>query len=447
MSSLQQMFGVTVPTSNYINSITESFPTNKRDYKLEASIADRNLRDFLPTNSNMNNGSVNDNYIEFILDSNDQEFYDLSTFHIEMKMKITKADGSSLDGNSNVTVVDGLANRLLNRSSVYLNSIPVENNAHFGVCSVLKNYLNLSKDSIKGIGRNMYYKASKTKIFDKIVAATFENENKTRDETQIMLDVQNEMHMVAPINLDIATSNFYLLPSVDIRIRFDLAPASMVINSHDNENYKYSLTSVKLWGYKVVPIPGALLSLTKHLSLNNSSIEYLYEKPIVKTYILPSGHSSIVLDNIFNGVIPNQLYTCIIAQTAANGSYSRNACYFTDCNMSNITLDINGNTVSKLECEFPSKVAQLFYHSITNISNPQNLLTLENFKSGRTILAWNLNPTDADDVINLERTGNLRMNLQFSKSARENFVIYVMGTISGIFEIDANKRVITNNKM
>jgi len=49
--------------------------------------------------------------------------------------------------------------------------------------------------------------------------------------------------------------------------------------------------------------------------------------------------------------------------------------------------------------------------------------------------------------MSLERSGNIRMRLQCSKPSRENYVVYVIGIISGIFEIDSNRRVSTNNKM
>jgi len=447
MSNLQHMYGLTLPTSNYVSSVTESFPTNNRPYKIETSIGDRNLREYLPTNINVTNGSVTDNYVEFILDGSDAEFVDLSSIYVEMKMKIVNEDGSSLDDSKNVSLVDGVANRIFTRSSVYLNSIAVESNSSYGICGVLKNYMNLSKESIDGVGRNMYYKSLDSKIYDLFVADAFKKENITRDETDIIADCKKVVHMICPLQLDISTANIYLLNAVNIRIRLDLASPSMIINTYDTEKYKYRLSSVKLFATKLLPLPSALLSLQKHLATNNSSIEYIYERPLVKSFIFSSGHNTLTMDNIFNGIVPSQLFSCIIAQDADNGSYSRNACYFTDCNLSNVSLEVNGNPVSKMECEFPSEIAQLFYNTITNLPSTHHLFTVNNFKKGRTVLAWNLNPTQAEDVMSLERSGNIRMRLQCSKPTRENYVVYVIGIISGIFEIDSNRRVSTNNKM
>jgi len=445
--SAQNMYGITVPTSNYVNSVSETFPSDRRQYKIESTIDSRNLRDFLPTNVNLNNGSVNDNYIEFILEGNSEEFYDLSSCYIEMKIRITKADGSPLDAASNVTVIDGMSHRILNRSSIYLNSCPIESNSYFGVTNLLRNYLNMDSEELKSVGRNMFYKSLDTTIHDKITAAVFDDNNMSPDEASIIRDVRDVIHTVCPLMLDISTSNFYLLNNVGMRLRFDLAPSSVILNTYGNEEYKYKLDMVKMWCSKIKPVPGALLSLQKHLTNANATIEYLYDKPVVKSFIFPTGHNTLMLDNVFSGMVPNEIFMCIISQTANNGSYTRNASYFSHCNLSNVTLDINGNTVSKLTCTFPSQIAQIFHNTISNLANTRNLLTIDNFKRGRTIMAWNLSPTTAQDVLNLERTGNVRISLNCAKPPTENHIVFVVGMMSGLFEIDSNRRVTCNNKM
>ena len=134
-----------VPTLNFHNSISDQFPTSNRHYKVESSISDRYLRDYLPVNANVNTGSVADSYVEFIISPSEQEFIDLGSLQFEFKLQITKADGSALDDNCHVTVVDGLSDRLLSRSSLFLNSIPVENNAYFGLYNSVHIYFKHEK--------------------------------------------------------------------------------------------------------------------------------------------------------------------------------------------------------------------------------------------------------------------------------------------------------------
>ena len=87
--------------------------------------------------------------------------------------------------------------------------------------------------------------------------------------------------MMTPLKFNISSADFYLLNGVDIRLRFDLAPAKLIINSYDDNDYSYVVHSVKLWTQKIIPDPAALLSLNKSL-LNNQTIEYIHDRPIIK---------------------------------------------------------------------------------------------------------------------------------------------------------------------
>ena len=85
--------GHTIPTNRYINSVSSDFPNSNRVFKVESGITSRYVRDYLPINANLSNGAVDDNYIEFILNSNETEFVDCTSFALEMKMKIVNSLG------------------------------------------------------------------------------------------------------------------------------------------------------------------------------------------------------------------------------------------------------------------------------------------------------------------------------------------------------------------
>ena len=63
---------------------------------------------------------------------------------------------------------------------------------------------------------------------------------------------------------------------VDIRLRFDLSSPSLLINSNDGKDYKYSIQTVILWTQKIVPNTEALFGLNKSLVSSNGTIEYIF---------------------------------------------------------------------------------------------------------------------------------------------------------------------------
>ena len=60
--------------------------------------------------------------------------------------------------------------------------------------------------------------------------------------------------MMTALKINISSAGFYLLNGVDIRFRFDLAPAKSILNSYDNVDYSYIVHSVKLWAKKLFMI-------------------------------------------------------------------------------------------------------------------------------------------------------------------------------------------------
>ena len=77
----------------------------------------------------------------------------------------------------------------------------------------------------------------------------------------------------------------------------------------------------------------------------------------------------------------------------------------------------------------------------------KNLLTYENFKKGRTIYSWDLSSSDCSGVLNLEKSGNIRLSLQTGTAITENTYVYVVGITNGIIQIDGARRVKTSYLM
>ena len=151
---------------------------------------------------------------------------------LECKLKIAKSNGHDLDDTCNVTVIDGLAHRLFQKSSLYFNNTPVEGNTEFGVYNALKTYISMGYNEIRSRGRNMYYKDYReSDIIDKITTDHFKQGVATRNEGSIRADCKKSLHFMTPLMFDFAAAQTYLVDGVDIKIRLDLTPPLLVINN------------------------------------------------------------------------------------------------------------------------------------------------------------------------------------------------------------------------
>ena len=436
--------GLTVPTPKYVNAIDENFPNTRRVFQVEGAISGKYSFDSLPVNGNISNGNVSDSYVEFIISSSNNELVDANSFMLESKLKITKGSGADLDDACNVTVIDGLAHRLFQKSTLYFNNTPIEGNTEFGLYNALKTYLSMGHNEITGRGRNMYYKDYReSDIIDKLTTDHFKKGYATRNEESIREDCKKTLHFMTPLMFDFASAQTYLLDGIDIKIRLDLAPPSLVINSPDAERYVYALQSIKLWSTKIIPYPEALVSLNKSLT-NGSTLDYIFPRPLIKSFVFPKGHSTLSVDNVFNGIVPEMMYIVFMDQENAKGGYSKNSAYFTHANVNNIRVEVNGHTIFALTGSYPEHIARMIQSTLDSVQSENNLLTVDSFKKGRTLHAFDLRASDCEDVLSIEKAGNLRFSFQCSTHITENTQIYIIGITSGLVSVNDRRNVITS---
>ena len=302
----------------------------------------------------------------------------------------------------------------------------------------------MKRSDLDSKGLNMMYKSMGTPIIDTAVAANFANTN--ANETFIRESTRNVIHMMGPLNFDIGGSNSYLLDNVSINIRLELAKPSLVLLAVGDEEFVYTVDSCKLWCKKVIPYPSALIALNKAMIRNNDFIEYMFDRPIVKTIVFPTGQNSVSIDSPFNGVVPHKLMMFLVDQESHNGAYSRNPNYFQHSSITNVIVDVNGNCFSNTRTTFPRECAQAFHQTLTALGsrNTSHLITRQNFASGRTIFAVDTRPTDSEDTINLEKRANVRITVNCETAPTTNKILVLVGYTLGVIQINSARMVFPN---
>lgn len=439
--SASQLSGLSIPTTKYSHSIAQEFPRTSREYHVESTVSSRLWRDYLPSNTNINStaGFNNiDSYFDFNLTGNSNEFFDTNSFALETKIKFLKADGTNLDDTCNIVAVDGIALRMISRCSVYLNGVQVQSNPFSGITNMIHAYLTMNKDSVASVGRAMLINSVDSIIHDKLTTAKFAQVSNSKKDI-----AKNVMHLITPLNLDIASSDFWLLSNVDIRLRLDLAPASVLINAYDDNDYKYEVQFVRLFCQKIVPHPSALVSLNRSLENNRSVIEYIHSKMVVKSFILQDSQTVLSLDNLFTSVVPIRIHIIFMRQSALNGDFKTNSGYFHNINMKSLRLDVDGNSIANFKTSFPREATNLFYNTLMNVKDDSNLLTYNSFMTGRTILTFDLQATECHDTLPVEKNGNIRLHIE-TEANDENMICLVFAETSGLIEINSNRQVKTS---
>ena len=56
------------------------------------------------------------------------------------------------------------------------------------------------------------------------------------------------------------------------------------------------------------------------------------------------------------------------------------------------------------------------------------------------IYQWDLRTSNCSDVLNVEKSGNVRISFQTDKTVTENYFVFVIGITTGLIEIDGARR-------
>ena len=78
------------------------------------------------------------------------------------------------------------------------------------------------------------------------------------------------------------------------------------------------------------------------------------------------------------------------------------------------------------------------------------MLSLQSFKNDRTIYSWDSRTSDCSDVLNVKKSGDVRINFQTDEAVAEIYLDFVIQIKTGLIEIYGARSVKTSflcNKM
>lgn len=435
--------GITVSLPEYTVAVSESFPRVSRPRSVEGSIIARNKLDVLPINLDGNKDGINDTYLEFRIPGTSGQFLDLSTLSLELRVSISKSDGSKLTDTDHVKFTNGLNNTMFKSITCYLNEQLVESSALFNYHSFIKMITSLPQDKINSLGHaGFFYQEGEggKGIVDKYTSESFTGA--TTSEKGVMTACKEKgLTMMGPLYCDLASLDSYLLDNINIRIRLELANKAWIINTdQDGDAFRFKLESARMWVDRVIPQTAAMQSLNE--SLMTRSLNYTFTRSLYKTYVLPANQTTLIAELPFSQIIPQNLMMAFVSMSNMQGRYDTNPLYFHHANLSHVHITINGSTVYNIRSDFPHHTAGLYYATLEALGlETRNSLTYETFKQGRTICSFRFVSEDIADGVPLDRSGNLRINLSFSEAQNSNLVIIFFAETLGVINIDSHRHV------
>ena len=414
-----------IPVAHYVAGMTESYPNTHRKRIIETSINNRITEDVLPINGSVSQ-ILTDKYIEFRLKSTEGFFIDLASLCLEMDLTITKPNGEVLgdEAQDMCVLANGISNTLFKSVNVYFNDRLVESCPIYNYVSYVKMLKTLSPDKLSTLG----------------ICAGYVDEGDggaevTYTAPRVKLATVKGAQVCFPLLLDIATLDMYLLDKVDVRIRLEIANRDWYLGYVSNRTPQVQITKAILWVDKVIPQANAMLALND--SLKQQPIEYVFDKTLVKTYIMGATEGGIVMEQPFNNIIPEKLTMVILDNGNFNGALDRNPLAFKALDISEICITINGQTAYRQTHNMRG-----YYDNIKAIGlEHDHMITYKSFSKNRAVYTFNFNNEDMKGAVPVEMAGHLRISLTLSATQDRPHIIILMADSVGILNIDRDRHI------
>ncbi|MEW8548440.1 MAG: hypothetical protein AB2693_33475 [Candidatus Thiodiazotropha sp.] len=393
----------------------------------------------------------NDVPIEFrIAASNTLDYLDLYGSQIYVKLKITKSDGSSLDGSSKVGPANLFLQSLFSTVEVTLQNkvtLTCSNNPYRAMIQTLLNYGSDAETS--QLTTMLFNKDSSEAIDD--CDTTGSNDGLVERTSYVSLS--KFLDMQGGLYHDFFQMKRYLLNQVDVKVKlYRSTPAFCLLSNTPSADFKIDISDVCLLARKIKVNPAVIVAHSE--MLNTTNAKYPFTRTDCRMQSIPQGSSSFHWDNLFQGQKPDRVVVCFVDSAAVSGQFGKNPFNFQNCGIKHITLFADGMPTSGAPSKLtfnPTK-GSTFVRAYTDLfqnygkwkNNSGNNISREDFENGYCLFTFQLQPyfDNRDDYLFLLKTANVRLDVEFSQALTKTLTCIVYSENSAIFEINKERDIL-----
>ena len=382
-----------------------------------------------------------------------EDYTDLPKTILVVRAKVTKADGTDLDADERVGIVNNFLHSLFEQVYVFLKQKQVTQAtgtyAYRAYLETLLNYGPAAKRSQLTAAMFYKYTAGKMDVANPLLAAA--NANLGLKERYTFSHESGILEMAGPLFCDVFRSERLLLSFVDLKVILNRNVNEFcLMTSEDDEDYRVKLTEAYLNIRKVKVSPS--ISIAHELALKKGPAIYPVRHVECKTFIIARGNPSLRKDNLYNELVPKTFVFGMVDSAAFNGDYKNNPYNFKTFTTSFLAITVNGEVPFKpLQLSYAaanpryieaylamfSGTGKLFYDSGIDISRTD-------FADGYGLYVADLTPDmcGSSGHFNAVQSGNLAVDIRFGTTPTAAVSLVCYGEFENTIHIDSERNVI-----
>ena len=384
--------------------------------------------------------------IEFVKGASAEHYYDLSKTLLYLKCKITKGDGSSLGNGAKVAPVNNTLGSVFSQADVWFNSELVSSSSsHYAYKSYLEAHLGSSKDVKNGrLSAAMYTEDSN---LDEIDPESDSNPGlKYRYEK---CGRNNTFELMGKPSCDIFNITRYLIPGVEIRVRFSASNNNFCLIAPEGDNYKLNFVDAKLIFHRISISPS--LSLAIERTLERQPAIYPMVRTETRAFHVGDDRADAMIDNLYAGELPKRVTIGLVRNEAYNGDLKKNPYHFEHFGLTRAELFCDGERVPwnelVLDCANASFL-QAYYTLFTGAdaldTESTSGISRDEYLDGSCLLVYDLTPDQSAASVSHvcpKRRANLRVKLNFSQKLPKTVNLLALFEFDNIMAIDKARKV------
>ena len=424
-----------IPSSNVKPTIHSLFPIEKVSY-MDHSIEKINPCVIYPESVDLNNLSN----IEFIIHESSGYYLDLTSFRLEVKLQLLDENGlrDGIAADTGAYFINNLLNSLFPITKCYINNENVETNYHSGHIARLSMLQDTDNSIIEQRGKT--HGTFTTTPAQK--AATIADAQIVANVERKTFSKQNVIHLKGYLNLDICSSNKWLLDQCNVRIVLESARNSYLINAVNNDTaFRKNIQSIRLHCNRIKPTPGGFINTTKYLQ--NHNMEYIYKKNVVHTEILAANQTSLTISRPFNNRVPHKLHIFMNSQASEAGAYNLDPHFYNTNNLDNYRIMLNGEVLKDIDCSEAEGYVNVYADSLREHSSEDTFIPYNMYTKGGFVITVSTN-SSGPGMLSYEQKGNLDIHLRFAQPIAHTQIVYVVGVVHTTYEITSDRNCISN---
>nr|XP_048695603.1 uncharacterized protein F54H12.2-like [Caretta caretta] len=347
--------------------------------------------------------------IDFFIAGNGIDYMDLNNTLLYLCCKIVKGDGTELEADTEVGLVNYPVASIFSQLDVTLGDRLVsQSNNCYPYRVFIESVLNYSNDTLATqFSAGLFYKDTAGQQEDR----DLDGENLGFVRRAKLTAQSRTVELLGHLHSNLFFQEKLLLNGVDVKIKLTRSKDPFCLMGSGTEGFKLRILSASLFVKKVRVAPSVRLGHAEALLTANA--KYPVDHVGMKVFSIPAGSRVSNQENLFLGQLPKMLVLGFV--DAFSGSYAKNPFHFKHYDINFVALCVDGEQI-------PTKPLQ------------------PDFEAGRCVREY-MNPECADHY-SLIKTGNLRAEIRFGKALTITVNMIVYGVFDNVIEINQRRNVL-----